>query len=244
MTKFLGLDFKTTKDTFMPRPETELLVKVCLDTLVPFSTCTTSSMKQTVHILDIGTGTGNIAISLTRLNPNCKIVALDNSEEALNVAKENAMRLGVPDRIEFVKSDLFSSFVPFGRASINRKQTVQGLLFDIIISNPPYIPNWEMETLAYHVKDEPRVAIDGGEDGLDYYKKIIKCAPEFLKDGGYLIMEMGYSQSCYVKKLLKESGNFEDIEIFKDFSNIDRVIKAKYPLPFGERVKGEGLRGK
>jgi len=203
MTKFLGLDFKTTKDTFIPRPETGLLVKASLD-IMP---------RDKARILDIGTGTGNIAISLTKADRVCKIVALDKSEEALAIAKENAKHLGVSDRIKFIKSDLFSDLAiePF----------------DIIVSNPPYIPDWEIPTLADYVKDEPRLALDGGEDGLGFYKKIIEAAPKFLKEGGFLIMEMGYSQSYHVKRLLRESGNFTDIEILKDYSNIDRVIRAR-----------------
>ncbi|MBL7069320.1 MAG: peptide chain release factor N(5)-glutamine methyltransferase [Candidatus Omnitrophica bacterium] len=207
MTDFLGLDLHTTKETFIPRPETELLVEVCLGVMQELQA------DSPLHILDIGTGTGNIAIPLTKIRRDCKIVALDKSEEALAVAGKNAEKFGVLDKIEFVTSDIFSSLA---RA---RK-------FDIIVSNPPYVSTWEIATLSDCVKDEPRMALDGGEDGLDFYRRIIADAPGFLKGPGCLIMEIGYNQSFYVKRLLEEA-RFKDIEIFKDSSGIDRVIKAK-----------------
>ncbi len=207
MKRFLGLDFKTTKDTFTPRPETELLVRVCLDSI---------STQKSFHILDLGTGAGNIAISLTKLNRVCKIVALDKSKSALAVAKENARQYGVSRRIRFLQGDLFGNL---GEVFYN--------YFDIVVSNPPYVAEWEVATLADHVREEPKMAIGGGADGLDFYKKIIEGSPRFLKNGGSLMMEIGYGQSFKVKRLLKESFYFRDIEIFKDFAGIDRVTKAK-----------------
>ncbi|MDB4349718.1 peptide chain release factor N(5)-glutamine methyltransferase [Omnitrophica bacterium] len=218
MTKFLGLDFDTTKDTFIPRPETELLVKVCLDTV--------RHCAGSAYILDIGTGTGNIAVSLTKMDKTCKIVALDESEGALAVARENARRFGVSDRIEFIQSNLYSNL--HGCHCEERRRRDEAISFDIIVSNPPYIPAWEIATLAGHVKKEPRIALDGGDNGLDFYKMIIDGAPQVLKKRGYLIMEMGYNQSHYIKKILRESGSFADVETFKDFSNIERVIKAQW----------------
>jgi release factor glutamine methyltransferase len=196
------LDFVTTKETLIPRPETELLVARCLEL--------TKDIKSP-RILEIGTGSGNIAVSLTKMDETCTIVALDASREALDVAGLNAVRHGVENRIEFFKNDIFTD--PFPEA------------FDIIVSNPPYIPTWEIATLAGHVKEEPIGALDGGEDGLDFYKKIISDAPGLLKEHGSLVMEMGYGQSYKIKKLL-EAGGFTDIKIYKDTLNIDRVIKA------------------
>lgn len=228
MTRFLGLDFKAD-NTFIPRPETELLVEVCLRhcekiAKAPFSllrgmrgakiggSAYGGKRRSNLHILDIGTGSGNIAISLTKQNRLCKIVALDTSDEALAAAGKNAERHGVSGRIEFVKSDLFGN--------------INFYHFDIIIANPPYIPSWEIETLADHVKSEPRAALDGGKDGLDFYKSIIEEAPRFLRERGLVIMEIGYNQAYHVEKMLFDSGNFGNIEVFKDSSNIDRVIKA------------------
>lgn len=207
MIKFLDLEFRTTKKTFAPRPETGLLVKVCLDVMK-----NTTGHRQ-FYILDVGTGTGNIAVSLTKNHTSCKMIALDESAEALKVARANAKRLGVFDRIEFVHSDLFKN--------------VEGR-FDIIVSNPPYIPTWEIITLADHVRQEPIRALDGGEDGGAFYRRLINESPRFLKDGGYLAMELGYNQAYKIKNLLQDSGSFRDIRIFKDFANIDRVIRAQW----------------
>jgi len=224
MTKFMGLEYTTSKGAFIPRPETELLVEACLELVRHFAES---------RILDIGTGTGIIPISLTKSAKDCTIVALDKSSAALEIAQDNARAHGVFDRIEFLESDLYDALKgplePFsGRLSV--KQNGSSLSynhFDIIISNPPYIPTWEIATLAEHVKNEPMMALDGGEDGLVFYRKLIAGAPAFLKKGGYLIMEMGYGQSFHLKKMLKEAG-FLDIEVKKDLSNIDRIIKARW----------------
>jgi len=207
MTKFAGLDLKQPKETFTPRLETELLVEICLKTME----------GPSPYILDIGTGIGNIPIALTLKNHVCKIVALDKSEAALIAAHENASYHGVEDRIEFIKSDLFGV--------LNENVSSP---FDIIVSNPPYIATWELATLSQSVREEPRMALDGGEDGLYFYKEIIKEAPRFLKEGGSLIVEIGYNQSYPVKRLLEESSAFKGIELFKDLFGIDRVIRARW----------------
>ena len=176
MTDFLGLDLHTTKETFIPRPETELLVEVCLGVMQELQA------DSPLHILDIGTGTGNIAIPLTKIRRDCKIVALDKSEEALAVAGKNAEKFGVLDKIEFVTSDIFSSLA---RA---RK-------FDIIVSNPPYVSTWEIATLSDCVKDEPRMALDGGVSQFvfvrgtpdDVRRATIRVLDRFASHGGLLI---------------------------------------------------------
>jgi release factor glutamine methyltransferase len=226
MAQFLGLDVETTKETFIPSPETELLVRACLEAI---------KRIESPYILDIGTGTGNIAVSLTKADGNCKIVALDESEGALAVAGKNAERFGVSERIEFIQSDLYAALAlePLDSrlyTSMFKRFRFKRFInrFDIIVSNPPYIPTWEIFTLADHVKDEPWTALDGGDDGLDFYKRIIDGAGKFLKKGGRLIMEMGYNQSFDIKKLLEESGSFVDIRTIKDSSKIDRVVEAQY----------------
>jgi len=205
MTTFLGLRLKTTKETLIPRPETALLVRRAM--------LACEYIGKAVDILDIGTGSGNIAILLTKRFITCKIVALDASDEALSVARENAESHGVSGRIEFVKSDLYSGIG-------DRK-------FDIIVSNPPYIPTWEIKTLSRAVKSEPRAALDGGEDGLAYYNKIISLAPGFLKDGGYIMFETGYNQSLKVKDILISNG-FNAVEVSKDPWGVARVIEARW----------------
>lgn len=246
MTNFLGLRLKTTKDTFIPRPETALLVRRALlaceelwhegrshchpeepemlrratkdltavtDKILRRCCATAQNDSHWLDILDIGTGSGNIAILLTKRSLSCKIVALDASDEALSVAGENAEAHDVSGRIEFVKSDLYSG--------------IEGRKFDIIVSNPPYIPTWEIETLSEAVKSEPRAALDGGDDGLAYYNKIISLAPGFLKDGGYIILETGYNQSLKVKDILGSNG-FNAVEVSKDPWGVARVIEARW----------------
>lgn len=203
MIRFLGIELETTKDTFIPRPETELLVQVCLEAI----------KEPYTGILDVGTGSGNIAIALAKQDRTCKITALEKSNDALTVAKRNAQHFGVLDRITFVEGDLFSN--------------LHNAKFDIIVSNPPYVPRWEIATLASHVKKEPYIALDGGEDGLDFYKRIIEGTPRFLKAAGLLIMELGYNQAHRVKTLLEREG-FSDIELYKDFAGINRIIKARW----------------
>jgi release factor glutamine methyltransferase len=199
---FSNLEFEVTKETLSPRPETEFLVNACADIV----------RDKPLRILDAGTGSGNIAVSLTKRCGNCKIVALDKSEEALRVARSNALYHGVLDRIDFIKSDLFDDITGY---------------YDIIISNPPYVPTWEIETLAEHVRHEPLMALDGGEDGLDYYRRILAAAPEFLKEGGHLLMEMGYNQVFRIRKLIGDSGNFKVVGTIRDLLNIERVIISR-----------------
>lgn len=210
--KFMDLELFVPKDVFTPRPETELVVNVVLYALW--------AMKDKVsepRILDIGTGSGNIAISLTKFNPACKLVTLELIPEAIEIARTNAYLNGVSGRIEFIQSNLFE----------NIGDKFPGK-FDIIVSNPPYVPQWEMPTLAKEVQNEPRAALDGGEDGLNFYRKISEAAPRYLKRRGSLVMEMGYNQSNYVAKLLEKRGVFSDFETFKDDAGIDRVIKVRY----------------
>ena len=159
--KFFGLDFIVNEDVFIPRPETEILVNTVLDTIDTIRNTLNHSLRSgsgqardTIRILDLCTGTGNIAISLTKNTRNCKISASDISEKALDVARENARINGVHDLVDFVKSDLFSD--------ISGK-------FDIIVSNPPYIARYEFKTLQKEVLREPVLALDVGEDGLDFY---------------------------------------------------------------------------
>ena len=209
--KFMDLDLFVSRGVFTPRPETELLVNVTLYALWGMGLD-----KRASRILEIGTGTGVVAISLTKYNRLCKLVTSDIESEALNIAKVNARINGVSDRIEFMHSDIFGGLSGYKPGA-----------FDVVVSNPPYVARWEIATLSEDVRGEPRSSIDGGEDGLDFYRRISAVAPAYLKRGGFLIMEMGYNQSFFVKKLLEKKGNFTDFEIFKDSAGIDRVIKTQ-----------------
>jgi len=204
---FLDFELNTENSVFFPRPETEILVEKALLYI---------SGKRSCNILDIGTGSGNIAIGLTKYLTSSKIVALDISDTALRVARENAENYGVEKRIEFVKSDVFK----------NLPKRYKNF-FDLIISNPPYVALEDFFSLPPEVRNDPYGALYGGRDGLDFYRAISKKAPIFLKKGAVLIMEIGYNQARGVKKILDDSGMYEKVEFHKDYVGINRIIKAE-----------------
>jgi len=209
---FLDFEFDTGNTTFYPRPETELLVEKAVDLL---SAARGHPAPQ--RIMDIGTGCGSIAISLTKYMPSSRIVATDISDSALQIAGENALKYGVSDRIDFVKSDLF--------ADIGRNRYKD--FFDLIISNPPYVSLEDFPSLSAKTKEDPYIALSGGTGGMDFYRRIKLAAPFFLKQNGLLLMEIGYDQSASVRGMLEKSGTFSRIEIYKDYSGIDRIVKAE-----------------
>ena len=165
--------------------------------------------KQPQHILDMCTGSGAIAVSIAKYIPNCNIMAVDISSNALNVAKKNAKNENV--NIKFVKSDLFNN--------INEK-------FDIIVSNPPYIKTDIISKLDIEVQQEPIIALDGGKTGLDFYRKIIVEAKKYLNKNGYLAVEIGYDQKEEVYNLFYEN-NYQNIKILKDYGQNYRVIVGR-----------------
>jgi release factor glutamine methyltransferase len=205
---FMGLKFIVNKEVLIPRPETEVLV----ETILRIGS-RVSGLGYRFKILDVGTGSGCIAVSLAKTLPGCKIDATDISAEALKIAEENAALNKV--NINFIQSDLFSAF------------SHQPSAFSFIISNPPYIPTEEINLLQPEIQHEPRIALDGGSDGLDFYRRLITGAPLYLEQGGMLIMEMGFGQKEGIKNILQNSRKFEIIEIVKDYNNIDRIIVAR-----------------
>lgn len=211
--EFMGLEFKVGPDVLIPRPETEILVEKTVSLLsgLPVSPS---------RILDLGAGSGNIAISLAQFFPQAKIDAVDVSEEALEVARANAVLNKV--KVNFMQSDLFSVFntIPGTQYPIHRP-------YDVIVSNPPYIKSDEIDKLQIEVRREPRIALDGGKDGLDFYRRIINDAARYLRKQGLLVLEIGYKQLTGVKNIFQKSARFEIIEAVKDYNNIDRVIAAK-----------------
>nr|WP_054001953.1 peptide chain release factor N(5)-glutamine methyltransferase [Shimia sp. SK013] len=192
---FYAHDFKVTGDTLDPRPETETLVAVALRT--PFK-----------RVLDLGTGSGAIAISLLAARLDAQGVASDVSEAALEVARENAETIGVADRLEFVRSDWFSG--------------VTGE-FDLIVSNPPYIALDEMAELAPELAFEPRIALTDEGDGLAAYREISAGAMAHLFDGGRLMVEIGWKQGPAVAALFAKAG-LQDVEILNDLDGRNRVV--------------------
>lgn len=204
-TEFMGLEFKVTLDVLIPRPETEILVEAAIKI--------TRLIGEKVRILDLGTGSGCIAVSLAKLLPKAKVTATDISPEALKVALENARANNVD--IDFFQGDLFGTC------------NLTPITYDLIISNPPYIRSSEIKKLQPEVQYEPPIALDGGKEGLDFYKRIINDAPRYLKKKGFLILEIGFDQKDDLKKNLQNSGYFEIIEVIKDYNNLDRVIIAQ-----------------
>ena len=201
-TEFMGLEFKVNPDVLIPRPETEILVETALKYI---------NKEKGTRILDLGTGSGCIAVSLYKNSVDSAIDASDVSNKALEVAGENACLNNA--KINFIQSDLFNA--------LGYKE------YDMIISNPPYIVSAEIRKLQPELRFEPVLALDGGTDGLDFYRRIIVGAPDYLKNGGWLILEIGFGQKSAIEKIFLDSGRFEIAGVIKDYNNIARVIIAR-----------------
>lgn len=203
--EFFGLDFRVTKDVLIPRPDTETLVVDAIETLKP---------QAAPRVLDIGTGSGCIAISLAVNCPNAEVTAIDLSQAALNIARENSEKHNVADRIRWLHGDLFAPLTTAEQ-------------FDLIASNPPYIASAEIETLAADVRlHEPRSALDGGPDGLDVVRRLIADAPQHLVSQGKLLIEISGEQAGAVTQLLAANGHYDDIAVLKDMAKQPRVVRA------------------
>ncbi|HEV3439949.1 MAG TPA: peptide chain release factor N(5)-glutamine methyltransferase [Gemmata sp.] len=203
---FYLLSFDVSPDVLIPRPETETLVLEALAFLKPL---------KSPSVLDIGTGSGCIAISIAHQKNDAQITAIDISPDALNMAQRNATKHGIAERIMFLQGDLFAPLP-------------SGVAFDLVASNPPYIAHSEFAQLAPDVRDhEPRVALDGGLDGLDFYRRIAGGVGRFLKVGGRLLVEIGYSQEAAVRGILAEQAELELGPTLKDMGGHSRVVSAK-----------------
>lgn len=200
--EFMGIKIFLKEGVLIPRPDTEISVEKIIDI---------SKEKESIKILEIGSGSGAVSLSLAKNLEHSKIDAVDISEIALEVTRENVKRNKLSN-INVFYSNLFSN--------VNEK-------YDIIYSNPPYIPTRDIDELQVEVKSyEPMLALDGGNDGLDFYRLIIKEAMNFLEKEGYLIFEIGYNQGKDVSDLLSEQG-YEVLEVVKDLSGKDRVVVSK-----------------
>jgi len=204
--EFMGLEFKITPDVLIPRPETEILVEAALRVI---GQC----CRKKIRVLDIGTGSGCIAVSLVKFLPSITVDAVDISAQALSVARENAFLNKT--KVNFIKSDLFSC------------AALKNAKYDAIITNPPYIASPEIRNLQIEVQYEPLIALNGAEDGLDFYRRISRDAAAHLLEDGMLVMEMGFGQKEAIKNILHKAGCFEIIEVIKDYNNIDRVLIAR-----------------
>lgn len=206
---FHNHELKLDSSVLIPRPETEHVVDAALDLLME------GEWQAPPSVLDLGTGSGAIAISLAAGFPEAVIIASDASTAALELARQNADAAGVGPRMSFILSDMFDDLDPVAT-------------FDLIVSNPPYISKDEWETLPRDVRDhEPREALYGGEDGLDFYRVLAQLAPQFLKPRGFLVLEIGATQGKAVTELLSATGKFRATGVLKDYAGMDRVVAAQ-----------------
>ena len=205
--EFFGIEFKVNKSVLIPRPETEILVETIINS---------AGKEENIDILDIGTGSGNIAVSIAMNLPNSKISAMDNSIDALEVAKENAKLNSVENRIDFMNESILYGF------------NYPAKKYDIIVSNPPYISAEEFRVVQPELKVfEPRAALTDEGDGLTFFRIISSKTKTILKEKGKLFFEVGKDQSKLVEKILLEN-DFQNITIKKDYLNIERVVYGEF----------------
>lgn len=208
--EFWGLDFAVTPDVLIPRPETELVVESALKII--------TRRDQQVTIVDLCTGSGCISVSLAKELPSARIFAADLSDKALAIARENALRHGVSERIRFLEGNLFQPL---------KELDIRGAV-DIIVSNPPYVQSGDHASLQPEVRDfEPELALIAGPRGTEIHQKIINEAPEYLKQHGALIMELGLGQAELLARMAQKTGAYGVPEVLKDLAGIERVIVAK-----------------
>lgn len=205
-TNFMGFDFKVDKRVLIPRFETEILVEKTIDII--------RGLKfKDFTMLDICTGSGCVAIAIARFFKTVKISASDISSDAISLAKENALLNDVNLQIKFIKSDLF--------------QKLKNKRYNIITCNPPYIPTDEFKNLASEISYEPRLALCGGDDGLIFYRRILKDVHLYLEKKGFFIFEIGCNNTGKIINLINNNSNLKLVEIIKDYNNLDRVVIVK-----------------
>lgn len=204
--EFMKLNFYVDENVLIPQPDTEILVQKAIEIIK-------NKKDNKLDILDLCTGSGAIGISLKKYIDDITVYVSDISEKALEIAKKNAIKNEV--EVQYILSDMFSK--------------MDNLKFDFIVSNPPYIKTDVIKLLSKEVQKEPIIALDGGRDGLDFYRTIRNEAYKYLKDSGIILLEIGFDQKNTVSELFKNDNNYnyENIELFKDLSNIDRVIKIE-----------------
>ena len=202
--EFMKLSFFVDKNVLIPRQDTEILVEEVINI---------AKKNNAKKILDLCTGSGAIAVSLAKYLPQAEITAIDISNEALKIAKKNAISNNVENQITFISSDMFTN--------LNEEK------FDIIVSNPPYIKTNVIKNLDIQVQNEPYIALDGGKDGLDFYKKIINESYQYLKYNGYLCLEIGFDQKIDVIELIENTESFTGTYSKKDLFDNDRIIVTR-----------------
>lgn len=203
--EFMGLTFHVNEDVLIPRPDTE----TWLEKIIQYH-----RNDGAIEVADLGTGSGAILLSFLYYCKESKGVGIDISEKALAVAKENGKELAMEERAAWILGDYIDALP-------------EGVLYDGILSNPPYIPREDIANLQEEVKHEPMLALDGGEDGLVFYRRLAEKAAAHLKEGGFLAVEFGIHQWEEILSLLKETGAFEDFEVIKDYGDIERAIYCR-----------------
>ena len=205
--EFMGMSFYVDENVLIPQPDTEILVEEAIEVIKEMY-----ANKSNIEILDLCTGSGAIIVSIEKIlnNKNIEFFATDISNNALKIAKKNAISNNTNTKIKFILSDMFNN--------IENE-------FDLIISNPPYIESKEILNLPKEVQNEPLLALDGGEDGLNYYRIIAKDAKKYLKEHGVLLLEIGYKQRESVEEIL-EKNDYKNITCIKDLAGNNRVIKG------------------
>ncbi len=211
--EFMSLPFVVDENVLIPRPETEILVEktiqMCKEKF---------ASKDQIEVLEFGTGSGCISVSLAKYLENARITSLDISRDALKVAEKNAGLNGVDDRIQFINQDCTSSKI----ANYFPDK------FDVLVSNPPYVSPTDFEDLPEEIKKyEPAVALSDNRDGLSFYRKIAELSPELIKTSGFLMLELGLGQAVAVKEIFVKT-SFNNINIFQDLNEIDRILFCEY----------------
>lgn len=205
---FRMIDLNVNENTLIPRPETETVVEVVLEELKRLD-------KETPLVLDIGTGSGAIGLALANEHPTVRVIATEVHPAPLEMARLNATRLGLADRVEFIVSDLFDDVPTEAR-------------FDVIVSNPPYVPVEAMRRLAPEIRGyEPHVALLGGQHGMDFYERIIPGAPAYLLPGSMLAVEINDGRMLETLQLFLTTGRFDDIDVRNDLGGLPRVISGR-----------------
>lgn len=211
-TSFYSIPLKVDKRALIPRPETEILAETVIDHCRTYL-----SQRELVRVLDVGTGSGCLAIAVAKFVRNSVVTAIDSSDAALGLAGENAEMTGTAEKITFLRSD----FLGLGSNAFETK-------FDILVSNPPYIPKSDLPTLSEDIREfEPIEALSDGSDGMTFFRKISEMAPVLLRDGGWVFVETGFGQAGEVGRLFSDRGGIE-LLVKKDLSNIDRVVRARF----------------
>lgn len=228
--EFWGLEFEVTPEVLIPRPETEHVIEVALDRLAIRERRAGRPQKTDgagLRIADIGTGSGCIAIALAKELPGATFVATDISPAALAVARRNAKRHNLADRVRFVEANLLEGSGGWGVASGERMSPGGRISFDLIVSNPPYIGRREAAALMREVREhEPEIALYGGEEGYELYADLITQAAEHLKPGGILVLELGHSSLPAVQPLL-DASTWTNVGVTNDLAGIPRVLAAE-----------------